>query len=155
MSFTSSYVATELETLGGRVLLADAQALVNLARRPAQDFVKLAERVDLSRLWVLGMKQVSTRSSEDRSSVSSVISVLAALRHEFTYIVIDAPALSASADAITLATAVYGTVFVAQAGRTAMNEVVRARQKFVSLGGRVLGSVYNAKSTASDQGGCA
>ena len=152
VSFVSSYVATELAGLGGRVLLAEAQTLIGLARRPAHEVLKGPERVDLSRLWVLGPKQASLRLAEERTPVSSVASVLAALGGEFTQIVIDAPARSASDDAIALATAVHGTVFVAQAGRTAKSDIERARAMFNSLGGRVLGSIYNARSPESDRG---
>lgn len=152
VSFICSYVAAELASLGGRILLTDAQTLMSLARRPPQDAVRQAERIDFSRLWVLGPQQVSLRLPGDRSQMSSLTPVLATLREEFTNIVVDAPALSASDDAIKLATVIYGTVLVAQAGRTGKQEIVKASQKFVSLGGRVLGSIYNARTAGLIEG---
>ena len=147
VSFTCSCIVTDLAAIGHKVLLADAQTLVRLARRPAEESLLKAERIDMTRLWVLGQRQMGTRVMDERFTPSSVSSVLAALCDEFTHIVIDAPALSASDDAITLAAAVYGTVFVAHRDRTARKEMVQARQQFVSLGGRVLGTIFNARST--------
>ncbi len=143
VSFACSSIATELASLGGKVLLADAQTLVRLARRPGRDAVTQSRHIDSSRLWVLGPGQME---AGDQGDPSSVASVLTALREEFMHIIVDAPALSISGDAITLAAAVFGTVLVAQSGSTATQEVVRARQKFISLGGRVLGSIYNGRS---------
>ncbi len=102
-----------------------------------------SRHIDSSRLWVLGPGHME---AGDQGDPSSVASVLTALREEFMHIIVDAPALSISGDAITLAAAVFGTVLVAQSGSTATQEVVRARQKFISLGGRVLGSIYNGRS---------
>jgi Mrp family chromosome partitioning ATPase len=147
VSFTCSYIVTDLAGIGHKVLLADAQTLVRLARRPAEESLMKAERIDITRLWVLGQRQMGTRVMDERFTPSSVSSVLAALRDEFTHIVIDAPALSASDDAITLAAAVHGTIFVAHRDRTARKEIVHARQQFISLGGRVLGTIFNARST--------
>lgn len=145
VSFVCSSVATELAALGGKVLLADAQTLVRLARRPEKDAVNGPERIDLSRLWVLGPRQIDLRAAPD-GVPSSLTTVLTALRDEFTHIIVDAPALSSSEDAIILAAVVYGTIFVAQSGSTGTQEIAQARQKFISLGGRVLGSVYNGRS---------
>ncbi len=147
VTFTCSYIVTDLASLGHKVLLADAQTIVRLTRRPAEESLMKAERIDMSRLWVLGQRQMGTRVMDERFAPSSVSSVLAALCDEFTHIVIDAPALSASDDAITLAAAVHGTIFVAHRDRTGKKEIVQARQQFVSLGGRVLGTIFNARST--------
>jgi tyrosine-protein kinase Etk/Wzc len=151
VSFICSYVATELASLGRKVLLLDARTLASLAHRPTQDAAKQVEQIDLSHVWVLGPRQLGARQPEDRVAVSSLSSVMAALREEFANILVDAPALSASDDAIRLATIVYGTIFVAQAGRTGKQEIVKASRQFASLGGRVLGSIYNAKSTELDK----
>lgn len=151
VSFISSYVATELAALGGRVLLADAQGLVALTRMPVQLAVKQVERIELSRLWVLGSRQIGLPLDDERDTTSSLASIMSALRDDFPYIVIDAPALSVSDDAIKLATIVHGTVLVAQAEHTLKQEVRAACDRFTSLGGRVLGSVYNARSTGASQ----
>ena len=149
VSFTCSYIATELASLGCKVLLLDAQAVSRLARRPAEEAVKQAERVELSRLWVLGARQLTVRPVDERVPSSSIGGVLTALREEFAHILIDAPALSVSEDAMNLAAAVYGTVLIAQNGATAKEEIVHARNKFVSLGGRVLGAIYNGRPNSS------
>ena len=60
--------------------------------------------------------------------------------------------MSVSDDALELAAAVHGTVLIAQAGATAKQEIVKAHQNFVSLGGRVLGSIYNARVAGSSEG---
>ena len=144
-SFICSYIAAELAGQGGRILLADVQALGSLARRSVEDAGSYPERVETSRLWVLGARQAMARPLEKGGGPAATAGVLAALREEFTHILLDAPALSVSDEAMSLASAVHGTVLIAQAGATAKSDIARARDQFVSLGGRVLGSIYNAR----------
>ena len=66
------------------------------------------------------------------------------MSEQFTHVLLDAPALSVSDDALSLAAAVRGIVLVAKVGATTKRELLQAQQQFEALGGRVLGSVYNA-----------
>jgi Mrp family chromosome partitioning ATPase len=147
VSFICSYIGTDLVRLGYKVLLAEAQTLLRLTHTPPDEVIAKAERIDMSRLWVLGHKQIEKQVINERAARSSISSVVNSLREGFTHIIVDAPALSASDDALTLATAVHGIILVAQQKGTAKNEIVRTHQRFASLGGRVLGTIYNARST--------
>jgi Mrp family chromosome partitioning ATPase len=152
VSFICSYIGTDLVRLGYKVLLAEAQTLVRLSRMPLDEVVTKAERIDMSRLWVLGHKQIEKDVINERVAGSSVSSVVNSLREGFTHVIVDAPALSASDEALTLATAVHGIILVAQQKGTGKKEIVRAHQRFASLGGRVLGTIYNARSTDTLEG---
>ena len=145
VSYICSYIAADLAASGGKVLLADAQAVLALTSRDSGRAVSLCERVEPGQVWVLGGKQIEDAGHCPPRLPSSPMAVLDLLTQEFTHIVIDAPALSVSDDALTLSAAVYGSVFVAEAGRTEKRQLTEARSKFTSLGARVFGSIYNAR----------
>jgi Mrp family chromosome partitioning ATPase len=151
VSFVCSSIATELANQGDRVLLADAQTILRLARRPVESIFPICQRIETSTLWVLGPKQYRDTTVDSHVEESSATAVLALLAQTFTHVVIDAPALSLSDDAMLLATAVHGTVLVVQSGGAGPQEVSRICRQFSSLGARVLGSVYNARSNNASQ----
>ncbi len=151
VSYVCAYLATELANATGRVLLADAHTLLQLARVPATVAVALAEPVDPGKLWVLGPKQLEVPFVENPSARSSVAALLACCRQTFTHVIIDAPSLDVSEDAITLATAVYGTILAVQFD-TRKQAVIHARERITSLGGRVLGSIFNARPSDPTKG---
>lgn len=159
VSYFCSYIAAELALAGNKVLLADAEAILALAKRDSVD-IALCERIGPGRVWVLGMKQVQGADipgidlrnmdlhNVDRCSLrttSSPMTVLELLTQEFSHVVIDAPALAVSDAALTLSAAVLGCVFVAEAGQTEKRQIIEAHKKFISLGARVFGCIYNAQ----------
>ena len=145
VSYICSSIAAQLAGMGGKVLLADAQAILALAHRGAVHAAAVCERVEPGRVWVLGSCQIEAAGLGSSRAASSPAAALELLRREFSHVVIDAPALSASDDALTLSAAVLGTVFVAASGRTEKRQIVNAHRTFTSLGARVFGSVYNAR----------
>ncbi|HEX4166458.1 MAG TPA: hypothetical protein VHZ55_13400 [Bryobacteraceae bacterium] len=145
VSFICSYIATEMAAQGGKVLLADAHAIVALTHQDGGIAFQLCERIEPGRVWVLGLQQLSKGRTEAKAVCASVTSILDSLKQEFSVIIIDAPATSASDDALILSTAVYGTVLVAEAGRTEKRQIVESQRRISALGGRVLGSVYNSR----------
>jgi Mrp family chromosome partitioning ATPase len=144
VSFVCSCIAAELACEGGKVLLADAHALISLARQDGRFPLPYCERVEPGRVWVLGMSQLATADTDSRAVYLSAASVLDRLVPEFSHIIIDAPAISESDDALLLSTSVHGIVLLAKRGRTTKREIVNAQRKMASLGGRVLGSIYNS-----------
>ncbi len=145
VSYICSSIAAELAASGAKVLLADAQAILAIAHRDGVHAVALCERVEPGRVWVLGSRQIEHAGLSSSRVLSSPAAVLELLRHEFSHIVIDAPALSVSDDALTLSATVLGTVFVAASARTEKRQIVEACRTFTSLGAKVFGSVYNAR----------
>jgi Mrp family chromosome partitioning ATPase len=145
VSFVCSCIAAELASEGSKVLLADAHALISLAREDGRFPLQYCERVEPGRVWVLGMSQLAIADAGSESGYLSVASVLDRLVPEFSHIIIDAPAISESDDALLLSTSVYGTVLLAKRGRTTKREIVDAERKMASLGGHVLGSIYNSR----------
>jgi polysaccharide biosynthesis transport protein len=145
VSFICSSIATELANHGDRVLLADAQTILRLAHRPVESVFPICQRIETSTLWVLGPRQYEDRAADPNVEETSASSVLNMLAQTFNHIVIDAPSLASSDDAILLATAVQGTVLIVQSGSAEQQEITQVCRKFSSLGGRILGSVYNAR----------
>jgi non-specific protein-tyrosine kinase len=70
-------------------------------------------------------------------------SVLALLREQYDYIIIDTPPILLVADAQVMAPFVDGTILVVRAGKTRKNQYLGARQAITSVGGKVLGVVLN------------
>ena len=145
VSFVCSCIATELASQGDRVLLADAQTLLRLARRPVEHIFPICQRIETSTLWVLGPRQYEDRAADPHVDESSATTVLSMLSQTFNHIVVDAPSLSSSDDAVLLATAVHGTVLVVPSGSSEPQEIAQICRQFSSLGARILGSVYNAR----------
>lgn len=146
VSFICSYVATEVAVQAGKVLLADAKALVELTEKYDEDAFQLCERIEPGRVWILGTQQLRNKGTLRRPPSASLSTVLDQLSKEFPAIVIDAPAVSDSDDALLLSTAVYGTVLVAEADRTDKRAFAEAYRRISGLGGRVLGSIYNSRT---------
>jgi succinoglycan biosynthesis transport protein ExoP len=151
VSFICSSIATELANQGDRVLLADAQTILRLARCPVESIFPICQRIETSTLWVLGPKQYEDRAPDPHVDVISASAVLSMLSQTFNHIVIDAPSLSTADDAILLATAVHGTVLVVPSGSSEPQEIARICREFSSLGARIFGSVYNARPTDGSQ----
>ena len=148
VSFLCTYIATELANLGHRVLLADARALIQMTRMSTSAAVALAEPVEPGRLWVLGSKQSGKPLVESTQTRVSVAALLGACRQTFTHVIIDAPSLETNEEAISLATSVYGTILAVQCD-TRKRAIIEARDHITSLGGRVLGSIFNGRPSGS------
>ena len=143
VSYVCCSVAAELALRGGKVLLADAEAIAALAGVPRPG--AYCERIEPGRVWVLGMNQVNAERPHLATGRGSSTSVLRLLQPEFSFVVIDAPTVPASDVALSLAGMAQGVVFVAQAGKTVARELKETQNHFKSLGARVLGTVYNAR----------
>jgi len=146
VSYVCSCIAAELAGEGGKVLLADAAVILKLADQNAERHraVALCEQVAPGGAWVLGSHQARAEMSHPQMARQAPEVILDALAQEFTHIVIDAPAISVSDVALRLATCVDGSILVAEAGRTEKRQMQALHRKFISLGARVFGSVYNA-----------
>jgi len=72
--------------------------------------------------------------------------VLQPLAAEFDYLIVDSPPLLGFADAVSIATAVEGTLLVARAGKTPREIVLASLQPLQRVRARVLGLVLNQVS---------
>lgn len=82
-----------------------------------------------------------------------LVEMLAALRQEADYIVIDAPPLLAVTDAALWASKVDGTVLLLEAGRTQREHAQRAKSLLEKVGARIVGAVLlNAERDAAMAG---
>jgi len=145
VSFICSNIAAELALQGGKVLLVDAQALLAVRLCSPQLVAALCRRMGHLDVSVLAMEDIGEWSVGPEAGESSVTgSQLRELEREFSFVLIDAPALSAGMDAKLLAPSVYGTVIVARANQTRDEELRKTYQTLTEVGGLVLGSVFNA-----------
>ena len=145
VSFICSNIAVELALQGEKVLLVDGRALLSVRLSPLQSVNLLCRRIGPLDLWVLAMEDVNGRSTSTETLTSSAVSAqIRELEKFYTYVLIDAPALSVGVDANILAASVYGTLLVARADHTRDEELRKACRTLRAVGGLVLGSVFNA-----------
>jgi Mrp family chromosome partitioning ATPase len=142
VSWMASAVAAELAAAGRKVLLADASVVAALA--DPEMAVSLCDRVGSGRIFVLGAEQVARAKAKLSHAPGNGASVLRALEEEFPHIILDAPAFSQSDVALRLAPLVSGSILVVREGKTEQRGLVKACQMLTSLGGCVLGCIYNA-----------
>lgn len=144
VSFICTGIAAELASRGEKVLLVDAHALLAVRTFSPRSVTALCKKVGPHHLWVLSMEETVGWSIDPKGRSSTVGALLRELERDFPYLLIDAPALSVAPDANLLATSVYGTVIVARTNQTREEQLKRTCQTLTTLGGRVLGSVFNA-----------
>ncbi len=70
---------------------------------------------------------------------------LKALRWNFDYVLVDCPALAASAEAVMLAPIIDGVVIVVEAGQTQNGQIQRAQHAIENAGGKFFGFVLNQR----------
>jgi Mrp family chromosome partitioning ATPase len=72
------------------------------------------------------------------------------LLKEFDFVIIDAPSIAESTLAETLAPSVDGSILVVVPNVTEVGEIVSARVKLTTRGGRLFGAIYNSSQESSD-----
>jgi Mrp family chromosome partitioning ATPase len=145
VSFLCSAITADLASRGKKVLLADAEAIAALGGVGlSRNVMSFCEPVGNKSAYVLRRRGSPL---DDGFNGASASAILAALRKEFSYIVIDAPALSASSTALLFAAAADGIVLVAEAGKTETARFASICRKLISLGGRLYGSVLNTHAS--------
>ncbi|MDP9330341.1 MAG: polysaccharide biosynthesis tyrosine autokinase [Actinomycetota bacterium] len=93
-------------------------------------------------LWLLDSGPIPANPAEMAQS-QAMATLLEALRDSADFTIIDsAPALVVT-DALAMAPHVDGILFVADAGKTTRQTVLRARTQLEHVGGRIIGSVLN------------
>lgn len=143
VSYISSCLSTLLADVLGTSLLMDGHAALTLARRRFAPMRSDCTSVDEGRLSVLGRaeaKEISEGSPKGRMNAQLVMD---SLINEFDYIVVDAPALSASKVAHILSPHVDGVLLVVVPNETDIFDISVARKTLSSRGARILGAVYN------------
>jgi Mrp family chromosome partitioning ATPase len=145
----STLVAQDL----GPTVLVDGQVIERLAQKGQLPRRSNCAQISNSRLWVLGAAEANRILPSKESQPLLLSSVIEALVSEFNYVIVDAPALSASSTAESLSPYVDGTILVAIPNSTEIQDLTAARIKLTSRGGHVLGAIYNTSSGASGPGG--
>lgn len=114
-------------------------------------FVEAAVRLDPSGLYVMSPRRAGAEFSQAADSLTSsrVEKLFTELEQYFDFIIIDAPAISDSADAQRIASIVDGTVLVTRAGQTHHAEMTEALKLVPKE--RRLGVVLNGAEMKSEE----
>ena len=70
--------------------------------------------------------------------------LIAKLREQFDYIILDSPPFMAVTDSVVLSTLVDGVVMVTRYNKTPKEVVLRGKQKFSEVQAKVVGAIINA-----------
>jgi len=88
---------------------------------------------------------VAGNTARHAVDLDPVAGLLARLRPQFDFIVIDAPPVNSYADASILAPRVDGVILVVEADRTPVNEAEAAKRQLDKVDARILGVVLNRR----------
>ncbi|HYJ61474.1 MAG TPA: AAA family ATPase [Actinomycetota bacterium] len=95
-------------------------------------------------LHVIASGTVSAATTEP-AGPDALAHVVEQLRRSYDFVVMDTPALSRSAAALSLVALADGVIVVAVAERTLMDEVESARHQIAGVGGRVMGGILRGR----------
>jgi capsular exopolysaccharide synthesis family protein len=112
-----------------------------LQEGPIQNFIK---PIGNGNLWLLSCGSLASDSTSLLHS-ERVKSRLAELRGEFDFILIDSPALSQYADAVSLGQLADGMIFVLEANSTRRESAVKVMENLRASNVQVLGAVLNKR----------
>jgi Mrp family chromosome partitioning ATPase len=153
VSFIATAVGVELARTAGKVLIADAEAISKLAHCGTDRVAYSLRCLTPGRVWVLDRELVERCSSPEFSGTPiGLTSVLATMRVLFPYVLIDAPAISATTHVLSLCGAVDGTVLIVGERQPDIRSVAEAHDRITTLGGRVIGSILNSYSYPGTSG---
>jgi succinoglycan biosynthesis transport protein ExoP len=110
------------------------------AEGPALD--GLLHKTGFENLWALTSGPLPEKPIELLDS-PAMIDLLEHLQHRFDVVLLDAPPISAVADAAVLAPLVDGVLLVVSCGQSREEEVQAAREQLASVGARPVGVVVN------------
>lgn len=144
VSYIASCLSTVIAEMFGASLLADAEAISKLAARGVLPRPADCVSIRHSRLSVLGRAEAEDVVAKEERSEETVKSVVESLLKDFKYVVVDAPAISASRVPQSIAPHVDGVLLVVVPNLTDIFDISVARRKFAAMGARVLGAIYNS-----------
>lgn len=112
------------------------------SQRPIREFVR---QIDTRNLWLLpagtGIDATATTLSSEKMK-----SLLAELRKEFGYVVIDGPPLNVYADGLGLGHLADGIVLVLEANATRREAALQVTERLRSMSLNLLGAVFNKRT---------
>ena len=152
VSYLSSCMSTLVAEELGTTVLADGQIIERLALKGQLPRRSDCTQVNNSQLWVLGATEANRLPCNEKGWSLPLGSIIEALVRDFDYVVVDAPALSASPTAEALSPYVDGAILVAVHNDTAVRDLAAARIKLTSRGGQVLGAIYSTAPGKSGPG---
>ncbi len=156
-------LAVALSQVGKRVVLLSAdlrksdihtyfgldneRGLSNVLAGEMPPWEAVQEPPGLERLWVFGSGPTPAQPAELLQS-ELMRELLAERRKVADFVIIEAPAALDASDCLALAPLVDGILVVADARRTARDDVTLVREQFEQVGGTVLGAVLSNASSA-------
>ena len=115
------------------------------AMRQAHQIEQFVARTPTNRLWIMpaGSSQVASTGFVDPSRMRTRLSEL---REEFDFVLVDAPAMSVSSDAVVLGSLVEGVVLVIASNATRRDAARTAKQVLEDAEIPILGAVLNKRT---------
>lgn len=101
----------------------------------------LATRLDDLNISVIAAGETGSQAID----LDVIDNLLARLRSQFDFIVVDGPPVNSYADASVLATKVDGVILVVEADQTPVVEAENAKRQLGKVGARILGVVLNRR----------
>lgn len=101
----------------------------------------LATRLDDLNISVIAAGETGSQAID----LDVIDNLLARLRSQFDFIVVDGPPVNSYADASVLATKVDGVILVVEADQTPVIEAENAKRQLGKVGARILGVVLNRR----------
>lgn len=120
-------------------LPGDSGLVDSVAGRTAPE--ALATRIEELNISVIPAGETMSQAID----LDVIDSLLARLRSQFDFIVVDGPPVNSYADASVLATKVDGVVLVVEADETPVIEAENAKRQLGKVGSRILGVVLNRR----------
>jgi len=152
VSYLASCITIMLAERHGTTLLVDALAILQLARKGRAPTRNMCVQINHGPLWVLSSASVALMSMDTLEVPLTVRQIVEKLELLFSYVMVDAPAMSISNAAESLSTAVNGSILVVMPNVTEVREVSAVRSKLAARGGRVFGAIYNRVGGNSESG---
>src|SRR4051794_27670037 len=119
------------------------EGLTDLVGEPDVDIKNVIVKVSGTELCLLTCGSLLTQRSECIIHSDRMRDRIAELRTSFDFVLIDAPAVSVSSDALSLAQLADGLVLVVRAGLTRKSEARRLTEDLTSSGVKLLGAILN------------
>lgn len=156
VSYIASCLSTRLAEMLGASLLIDGQALAYLASRGVVPMRSHCSSVRQTGLSVLGRTEAAQVKVHAEKAKRGIEFVMDSLLNDFQYVVVDAPALSASKVARSISGHVDGVLIVVVPHETDIADLAAARRTLIASGGVLLGAIYNKVNANSESAtGCA
>jgi len=139
-SLLCASLASILGDLHGKVLVMSARELLGLAASKSEVNDSNFLRVGDSSIW---LTPGATAGADAKVDLRDVDKVMATLRRQFDFLLIDAGAFSDLSKSAEIAKHVDGFLVLVRERQTAVRDLVSVRHGLEKTGGRIIGSIYS------------